>query len=222
MKKIVIVLFGLLLIASGSAFGAAKELEIQGKKIISQRPAFALTLPWEFRLMHSFSVENRSENSLTRTSIFIKEKNKQVEEMLIIQLADKTNPEAGPMTVPPLKPYSEKRMYLKGKTKKKEVEIDYLIQLMAWNPEAPSLQPVIKKGITLPSHWALQGQILFVSEFEHGVFIRYSKDVNSFGFKVSVEGEDWNRASISGNQKRTFEAFQKIFMEMMDSIQIKD
>ena len=221
MKKIGIFLFSLSLIASGAAFGAAKELEIRGKKLISQRPAFALTLPSEFRLVHSSSVENRSENSLTRTFVFVKEK-KQVEEMMIIQVADKTNPQAGPMTVPPLKPYTDKRMYMKGKTKKKEVEIDYLVQLMAWNPEAPSLQPLIKKGITLPSHWALQGQILFVSDFEHGVFIRYSKDVNSFGFKVSAEGEDWNKGSISGNQKTAFEAFQKIFTEMMDSLQIKD
>ena len=31
--------------------------------------------------------------------------------MLIVQIADKTNPQAGPMTVPPLKPYTEKRVY---------------------------------------------------------------------------------------------------------------
>ena len=221
MKKIGIILFSLLLVASGAAFGASKELEIQGKKLISQRPAFALTLPSEFRLGHSSSVENRSKNSLTRMYVFVKEK-KQVEEMMIIQVADKTNPQAGPMTVPPLKPYTDKRMYMKGRTKKKEVEIDYLVQLMAWNPEAPSLQPLTKKGIILPPHWALQGQILFVSDFEHGVFIRYSKDVNSFGFKVSAEGEDWNKEAISGNQKTALEAFQKIFTEMMDSLQIKD
>ena len=55
---------------------------------------------------------------LTRTAIFIREKAKQIEEMLIVQIADKTNPQAGPMVVPPLKPYNEKRMYVKGKIKK--------------------------------------------------------------------------------------------------------
>ena len=72
---------------------------------------------------------------------------------------------------------------MKDKVKKGELEVDYLIQLMAWNPDAPSLQPIVKKGLVVPSRWALQGQFLFPYQGEHAVFIRYSKDVNSFGFK---------------------------------------
>ena len=109
-----------------------------------------------------------------------------------------------------------------GKIKKKEVEIDYLIQLMAWNPDAPSLQSIVKQGVSIPSHWALQGQILFISEIEHGVLMRYSKDVNSFGFKVSDKGDDWNKTSLSGNEKRVCEIFQKTFMKMVDSIEIRN
>ena len=66
--------------------------------------------------------------------------------MLIVQIADKTNPQAGPMEVPPLKPYAEKRMYLKGKVRRGEVEVEYLIQLMAWNPDAPPSSPSSEKG----------------------------------------------------------------------------
>ena len=141
--------------------------------------------------------------------------------MLILQIADKTNPQAGPMTATPLKPYTEKRLYSKGKVKKGELEVDYLIQLMAWNPDAPSLQPIVKKGLIIPSRWALQGQFLFLYQGEHAVFFRYSKDINSFGIKVSEKGDDWGKGSISGNEKKVYETFQKSFMEMIDSIQIK-
>jgi uncharacterized protein YkuJ len=79
----------------------------------------------------------------------------------------------------------------------------------------------VKKGIIIPSHWALQGQLLFVYQGEHAVSIRYSKDANAFGFKVSEEGDKWNRESISGDEKKTYETFQKTFMRMRDSIQIK-
>jgi hypothetical protein len=113
-------------------------------------------------------------------------------------------------------------MYQKSKIKKGELEINYLIQLMAWNPNAPSLQPLLKKGIVIPSHWALQGQFLFIYQGEHAVLIRYSKDVNAFGNKVSEKGEDWGKGSISGNEKRAYETFQKMFMEMINSIQIKN
>ncbi len=102
-----------------------------------------------------------------------------------------------------------------------ELRADYLIQLMAWNPNAPSLQPIVKKGIMIPSRWALQGQFLFVYQGEHAVFIRYAKNVNSFGLKISEEGKDWERESISGNEKKVYEAFQKTFMEMINSIIIK-
>jgi len=199
-----------------------KDLEIKGKQLISQKPPFHLILPSEFQWMHSSSVEYPKENSLTRSYFFIKQKEKQVEEMLIVQIADKTNPQAGPMSVPPLKPYIEKRLYSKGELKKGELEVDYLIQLMAWNPDAPSLQPIVKKGIVIPSHWAIQGQFLFVYLEEHTVFFRYSKDINSFGLKTSEEENAWERESISGNEKKVYGTFQKSFMEMINSIQIKN
>jgi hypothetical protein len=221
MKKIVLVFFCFILATGAVAIAAQRDLEIQGKKLVSQKPPIALTLPSEFSLVHSFSHENPRENSLTRVYLLVKTKGKQVEEMLILQIADRTNPQAGPMTVTPLKPYTEKRLYSKGKVKRGELEVDHLIQLMAWNPDAPSLQPVLKKGLILPSHWALQGQFLFPFQGEHAVFFRYSKDVNSFGIKVSEKGEDWEKGIMSGNEKRVYETFQKMFLEMVESIQIK-
>jgi hypothetical protein len=93
---------------------------------------------------------------------------------------------------------------------------------MAWNPDAPSLQPIVKKGIVIPSHWAIQGQFLFVYLEEHTVFFRYSKDINSFGLKTSEEGKAWEKESISGNEKKVYETFQRNFIEMINSIQIKN
>ena len=222
MKKIIIALIGLILVTWALAGAAQKDLEIQGKKLSSQKPPFTLTLPTEFNLVHSFSQENPGESSLTRVYFLVKPQGKQVEEMLILQIADKTNPQAGPMTVTPLKPYTEKRLYSKGKVKKGELEVDYLIQLMAWNHDAPSLQPIVKKGLIIPSRWALQGQFLFLYQGEHAVFFRYSKDINSFGIKVSEKGDDWGKGSISGNEKKVYETFQKTHIEMIDSIQIKN
>ena len=220
-RKITFALLSLVLIIGITACAPKKDLEVQGKKLVSQKPNFTLTLPFESDLVHSFSHENPGQNSLTRVYILVKAKEKQVEEMLILQIADKTNPQAGPMNVAPLKPYTEKRSYLKGKMKKGELEVDYLIQFMAWNPDAPSLQPIKEKGFFIPPHWALQGQFLFPYQGEHAVFFRYSKDINSFGIKISGKGDDWEKGGISGNEKRVYETFQKTFMEMMDSIQIK-
>ena len=222
MRKIFFVLLGLLLTAWVTACAPKKDLEVEGKKLVSLKPPFTLMLPSDFNLIHSFSHENPEENSLTRVYFLIKTKEKQVEEMFILQVADKTNPQAGPMTVPPLKPYTEKRLYSKGKVKKGELEGEYLIQLMAWNPEAPSLQPIVKKGFVIPSRWALQGQFLFPYQGEHAVFFRYSRDVHSFRMKVSEKGEDWEKGLISGNEKRVHETFQKSYMEMINSIQIKN
>jgi len=222
MRKIIIALIGLILVTGATASAAQKDLEVQGKKLVSQKPPFTLTLPSEFNLVHSFSHENPGESSLTRVYFLVKPKGKQVEEMLILQIADKTNPQAGPMTVTPLKPYTEKRLYSKGKVKRGGLEMDYLIQLMAWNPDAPSLQPIVKKGLIIPSRWALQGQFLFLYQGERAVFFRYSKDINSFGIKVSEKGDDWGKGLISGNEKRVYEIFQKTYIEMMDSIQIKN
>jgi hypothetical protein len=223
MKKIIILLIGLILIAWSIAPADGKDLEIQGKKLISQKPPFTLMLPSESQLFHSYSHENPAESSLTRVYFVVKDrKNKQIEEMFIVQIADKTNPQAGPIVAPPLKAYTDKRMYLKDKKKKGELVIDYLIQLMAWNPDAPSLQPIVKKGIVIQNLWALQGQSLFIYQGEHAVFIRYSKAANAFGFKVSEEGDKWNRESISGNEKKTYEAFQKSFIGVIDSIRVKN
>ena len=222
MRKIFFVLLGLLLTAWVTACAPKKDLEVEGKKLVSLKPPFTLMLPSDFNLIHSFSHENPEENSLTRVYFLIKTKEKQVEEMFILQVADKTNPQAGPMTMPPLKPYTEKRLYSKGKVKKGELEGEYLIQLMAWNPEAPSLQPIVKKGFVIPSRWAFQGQFLFPYQGEHAVFFRYSRDVHSFGMKVSGKGEDWEKGLISGNEKRVHETFQKSYMEMINSIQIKN
>lgn len=205
-----------------SVVSHAKDLEIRGEKLLSQKPPFASKAPSGLRLIHSFSHDNPAESSLTRVYIYIKEREKQVEKMFIVQISDKTNPQALPMTAPPLKPYSEKRMYSKGKIKKGDLEIEHLIQLMAWNPDAKSLEPVVKKGITIPNHWALQGQFQFLYLGEHGVFIRYSKDANSFGVNVSKEGKDWEKGALSGNEKRVYQIFEKNFMEMVNSIQIKN
>jgi hypothetical protein len=224
MKKIIIfwISIAMVLILQSVAIPAPKDLEIQGKKLVSQKPPFTFILPSELRSIHSFSQEHPDENSITRAYFFIKEKNRYVEEMLIVQIADKINPQAGPMTAHQLKPYTEKRMYSKSKIKKAELEVDYLIQLMAWNPEALSLQAIISKGVTIPRHLALQGQFLFFFLGEHAVYIRYSKDVNASEVKVSEEGDRWNKDSISGNEKKVYETFKKNFMEMMDSIQIKN
>jgi hypothetical protein len=222
MRKIFFVLLGLVLITWNTAGAAQKDLEVQGKKLTSQKPPFTLTLPSEFNLIHSFSQENPGESSLTRVYFFVKTKGIQVEEMLILQIADKTNPQAGPMTAAPLKPYTEKRLYSKKKVKRGELELDSLVQLMAWNPDAPSLQPIVKKGFVIPSRWAFQGQFLFLYQGEHAVFFRYSKDVHSFGMKVSEKGEDWEKGRISESEKKVYGTFQKSFIEMIDSIQIKN
>ncbi len=55
-----------------------------------------MSLPSEFRLIHSSSRANPTENSLTRAYFLVKAKEKEVEEMLIVEIADKTDPQAGP------------------------------------------------------------------------------------------------------------------------------
>jgi hypothetical protein len=195
-KKIIISFLSWVILTWAIAVAVPKDLEIKGKQLVSQTPPFTFTLPSELGMIHSFSHENPGMNSLTRVYFLVKEKNKQIEEMLILQIADKTNPQAGPMTAPPLRPYNEKRLYSKGKAKERELEVAYQIQLMAWNPDAQSLQPIVKKGFVIPSHWALQGQFLFLYQGDHAVFFRYSKDINSFGLKTSEDGKDWERESI--------------------------
>ena len=220
MKKIFIALVAFLFVTCTTTLAAPKDFQIQGKKLVSLKPPFTCSLPSEFQLVHSTSVENPKESSLTRAYFLIKEKSKRVEEMLIIQVADKTNPQAAPMTVPPLKPYTEKKLYLRDNVKKGELRVDYLVQLMAWNPEAPSLQPIVKNGVLIPSQWALQGQFLFLYLGEHAVSCRYSKDILSFGLKVSEKGDDWNKDSLKGNEMKICGTFKKTFMEIIDSIRV--
>jgi uncharacterized protein YkuJ len=138
--------------------------------------------------------------------------------MFILQIADRTNPQAGPITAPSLRPYGEENMYLKDKIRRGEVEGDYLIQIMAWNPKASSLRAIVEKGFIIPSHLALQGQFQFIYQKEHAVSIRYSKDVNSFGLKVSEEGEKWVKDSISGSEKQAYEIFKESFLKMINCI----
>lgn len=220
MKRVLTVLLVVAFTLGRVGFASPKELEIQGKKLTSQKPPFTAMVPSELKLIHFFSHDNPAESSLTRVYFYIKERGKTVEEMFIAQIADKTNPQALPMTAPPLKPYTEKRAYSKGKIKKGDLEIEYLSQLMAWNPEAKTLQPIVKKGWVIPNQWALQGQFQFIYLGEHGVFIRYSKDINSFGFSVSTNGKDWEKDFLIGNEKKAYQLFQKSFMEMVNSIRI--
>ncbi len=215
----VIILMGL---GVNLGLSAPRDLEVEGNRLVSQKPPFVSLAPSNLKLIHTFSHDNPAESSLTRVYFYVKERGKTVEEMFIVQIADKTNPQALPMTAPPLKPYNDKRAYSKGKVKKGDLEIEYLIQLMAWNPEARSLQPIVKKGWVIPNQWALQGQYQFIYLGEHGVSIRYSKDINTFSFKVSTEGRDWDKDLLSGNEKKVYQMFQKDFMGMVHSIQIKN
>jgi len=217
-KKIIVVLFSLLWATGAIAATAQKDLEIQGRRLVSQKPPFTLTLPSELDLICSFSHENPWEDSLTRVYFLAKTRGKQIEEMLILQIADRTGPPVGPMTVSALRPYTEKRMFLKDRVRRGELTIDYLIQLMAWNPEAPSLQPLLRRGIVIPSHWALQGQFQFLYHPEHAVSIRYSRDISSFGMKVSDTGDGWGRGSLAGNEKKAYEVFRGTFLEMIDTL----
>ena len=220
MKKIFLFVMILLWLAWGVSFAAETGIRIEGRRLVSGEPPFALMLPSGFQLVHSSSQENPAESSRTRVYFLVKVKEKVTEEMLILQIADKTNPQAGPMVVPPLRPYTDDRMYSRNRIVKGKVGIDYLIQLMAWNPDAPSLKPIVKKGVIIPHQWALQGQFIFGYKGDHAVFVRYSKDSKSFGLKISEEGRQWDKQSISGNEKKALEDFQKVFLGMVESINI--
>jgi hypothetical protein len=195
---------------------SASIVEVKKDQLISSKPSFSLTLPAELKLMNSF--ETPGESSVTRAYIYLKEKDKQVEEMLILQIAAQTNREAGPMTAPPLTPYTEERTYEMDKRKKGELELAYLIQSMVWNAKASSLEPIIQQGLVIPTHLALQGQIQFLYQKKYAVSIRYSRDVNSFSLKVSEDAKKWNKDSISGNEEQALKTFKETFMKMMDSV----
>ncbi len=221
MKKTVLTVLFVLSVGS-PLFGAERDLDVRGRTLSSRTPPFVITLPADLQPVHSESADHPAENSQTRTLFLVREAGRQVEEMLVVQIADRTNPQAGPMVVPPLKPYAEKRMYQKGRVKKKDVEIDFLIQLMAWNPEASSLQPIVRKGLKIPSHWALQAQVLFQPRAESAVSLRYSRNVRSFGMKVSDEGKAWDKDSISGNEKKVYESFQRTVSGMIESVRLQN
>jgi hypothetical protein len=217
MKRKMITQFIIILFLGTFLSGCAGVgVEIKEGQLISQKPPFRLPLASEFRLVDSF--EHPGENSNTRAYIYIKDRDRQIEEMFILQIADRTNPQAGPITARSLKPYEEQNMYLRDKIIRGEAEGDYLIQIMAWNPEASSLQAAVKKGFIIPSHLALQGQFQFIYQKEHAVSIRYSRDVNSFGLKVSEQGEKWVRDSISGSEKQAYEIFKENFLKMINGI----
>ena len=222
MKKRIIAWLVLLVLTGCSRATPEKIVEIQGRSLISRKPPFTLVSPSPFEFISFSSLDYPNENSLTRTYLWITRKENQAEEILVVQIADRTNPQAEPITAPPLKPETEKRVYLMGQDKKGNFEVNHMIQLIVWNPDSSILKPIKNRGLSIPSHWAFQGQILFIYQGEHAVFIRYSKDVNAFGFKVSEKGKDWKKGSISGNEKKVYEAFQKSFVEMMDSVQIKN
>jgi len=222
-KRLHVVVCGVffLFVAASPAFGMGKGLAVKGRTIISQRPSFALTSPSDLHLVHSGSVEHPAESSVTRTFFLIREQKKELEELLIVQVADRTNPQAGPMVLPALRPYEEKRLYLRGRVKKGDMEIEYMIQLMAWNPDAPALEPIVQKGVSIPAHWALQGQILFQPQSEHAILLRYSRDVGSFKLNVSEEGKNWDKEAISGNEKKVMRTFEKNVVEMIDSLRMQ-
>ena len=221
MRRILFILLGVIFIFYSQAFGAEKLLDLKGNRLISYKPPLQLVLPSDLRLVHSLSTDHPRESSRTWAYLLIKEQKKQVEELLILQIAEKTNPQAEPMRTPPLKPSSEERMYSKGQVKKEERQIDYLSQLMAWNPEAATLKPLIEKGFVVPSHLALQGQILFLYDTDHAVLLWYSRDVQTFGMKVSERDDYWKQGSVSGNEKKVVDAFQKSLLTMIESVQFK-
>ena len=218
MKKLVLCSIGMVFFFTGLSHG--RDLGVKGRQLVSKRPPFSLTLPGEFQGVYSTSVEHREENSHTGTDFFVRGQKKQIEEMVIVQIATKTNPQAGPMATPPLKPFHDKRMVSKGKIRKGDVEVEYLVQRMAWNPDSPSLQPILKKGWTLAPQWAMQVQILFQPDLDHAVLIRFMKDTRSFGLSVSGEEGPWNKEAITGNEKKVYETFQKTASGMIESLKI--
>ncbi len=220
MKKVTVIL-ALLFIGTASVLGAGQDVEIQGKRLVSNKPPFSFNLSSELKGVYASTTEHPSESSLTRAAFFVREKNKQVEEMLIVQIAERTQAQAGPMAVPPLKPYDEKKVYSSGTVKKGSIEVEYLTQPMVWNPNSPSLEPLVKKGLKIPSRWALQCQFLFQPQLENAVLVRFSRDADSFGLKVSNEGKSWDKTVIAGNEKKVLEIFQKIASEMMDSLRFQ-
>jgi hypothetical protein len=218
MKKCAVAWILLPWVALSFAVAAEKDVEIRGKELTVHSPPFTMTLPAELKWIHSNTTDYPEESSRTRVYFYVREKKSQVEDLLIVQIAERTNPQAEPISVPPLKPLSKEAVYSMGHLEKGVREVDYLVQLMSWDPRASSLQPIAKAGLTLPPHLALQGLGLFVYSLDRAVQIRFSKDVQSFGIKVSDRSGRWRKGSLAGNEKKVSEVFQKMFMDMIQSI----
>jgi hypothetical protein len=219
MRKILV--SALIWIMVSGALAAENELRIEGKRLVSTTPFFLLTLPRPFQLVHSSSREFAKESSRTRAYLLITERSKQVMEILGLEIADRTNPAAEPMALPPLVGENEARTYDAGKLSKENNEVQYLVQLITWSRDAPSLQPIVKSGYTIASHLALQGLLLFSYGPDHGILLRYSRDVTSLGLEVGGKRDEWRKASISGNRKRALDAFTKDFKSMLDFLSFK-
>ena len=100
-------------------------------------------------------------------------------------------------------------MYSKGQVKKEERQIDYLSQLMTWNPEAATLKPLIEKGFVVPAHLHFRDKSCFFTIRTMPCFLWYSRDVQTFGMKVSDRDDYWKKGSISGNEKKGCGCFRK-------------
>ena len=98
MRRILFILLGVIFIFYSQTFGAEKLLDLKGNRLISYKPPLQLVLPSDLRLVHSLSTDHPRESSRTRAYLLIKEQKKQVEDLLILQIAEKTNPQAEPMT----------------------------------------------------------------------------------------------------------------------------
>ncbi len=219
-RKIGVLLASLVFLSCCGRGSPEKALEFKGKEVISASPPFSISLPVEARLIESSSLEFPEHSSMTRTYLADHEAGGRVEHLFIVQIADKTDPQAEPMAVPPLRPDVPGGALESGTIKKNNTELQYLIQLITWNPDSPSLQAFRKKGPDIPAHPALQGQILFGYEGRHAVLLKYSRDVHSFGTGVSSDPAHWERQSMSGDEKEVYDAFAGDFHAMLDSLAV--
>ena len=86
MKKIFFPLIGLVVFIWMISIAAEKDFEIRGKKLISQKPPFTLSLTSELQLIYFSSHPTAAENSLTRSYFLMKTKERNVEEISSLRL----------------------------------------------------------------------------------------------------------------------------------------